>query len=182
MAPIKRSYKGERFTQEKAQAAVDILTPLITCDKLFFGGSYCREKASCGDLDVAVLSNNGTYQSIIEIIKQFKGDTLVAFGPGAALTRLVLDIEDIPLKFQIDFWFITNVGQWGPLCMFVAGDKTQNIQQRIAIMKQGYSLSQYGVFRNNESCGDFPTEQSVYKYLGWLWVPYKDRNKNPPGE
>jgi DNA polymerase/3'-5' exonuclease PolX len=174
---IRKSFKGERFSIELASEIVPQLERLIAADKLFVGGSYIRGRRDIGDLDIAVLKNSDTQNSIDLLVKFWNGEVLVS---GPAQTRLVLEYPGQPgFKFQVDIWFAQNEGQFGPLSMFVAGSGMFNVIQRSQAAKQGYCLGQTVITNSTTklSAGDFPTEQSVYDFFGWQWIPYSQRNK-----
>lgn len=161
-----------KFSQETATKIIEFVKSNISAQQMFFGGSYIRGCPMVGDIDLAVLRAPDTDASIERLIADFCVQNISG---GRKQKRMVLR-SPAGLPFQLDIWLIDDVGQWGPLCMFVAGDGQLNIIQRAKASQLGYMLSQYTVSRNNISVGAFPTERSVYQFFGWDWIGYTKRN------
>lgn len=168
---MKHSFKGTRFSWGEADKLIAWLAPLIQAEKLFWGGSYVRRNVMCGDLDVAILKSADTDASLKQLFTENGHLMLVN---GSSIKRLALNRKGT--LFQLDVWLVDTEDKWGPLCMFVAGNGSLNILQRRQATARGCVLSQYGVTRNGVSLGAFPTEQSVYAFFGWPWIPYEKRN------
>lgn len=191
--PAKRSFKGQRFSRERAKLYIAKLDHWLFSnwlganDKIFYGGSWARGCEEIGDIDVAICFDGVDHpitKESVELPKMFRNDWEVeTLSSGVKLARHVVDFSPIfaaapslEYKFQLDLWFIDNPNQWGPLCMFVAGSGRFNMHQRVLASKQGYVLNQYTVLKDGESMGSFPTEVSVYQFFKWPFVPYSRRN------
>lgn len=172
MPPGKANLNLLPIARVQAEEIVAYLSSRLVGNKLFFGGSYIRQRPVCGDIDLAILRNPDTDVSIsnLELSNGVKVLT-----KGNKQTRQILEFNGF--EFQLDIWFVDNPGQWGPMCMFVAGNAVVNIRQRQAATRQGYVLSQYAVTKDGQPTQDFLTEQSVYNFFKWPWLPYEMRNQ-----
>lgn len=168
----RKSYKGDRFPWEQADSIVKCLTEQLEAERLFAGGSYCRQQQDCGDIDIAILENELTRTSIDHLVDGWEGEYLIN---GNKVKRIVLTAP-WGLKFQLDLWLIDDPGQWGPLVMFVAGSGNFNKMQRWHAIQAGYTLTQYALQKDGVSVSSMPEEIDVYTYLGWTYVNYDKRS------
>lgn len=170
--PTNKTFKNEPMDWAVADRLVQNIHSILNgrADMLFFGGSYIRESAKVGDIDLAILANDNTPKAL-EDLWTYAGQMKLT--NGNVQKRWVLRFDE-PL-FQLDIWIVSLIKSWGPLCMFVAGNGVLNIKQRQLATKAGYVLSQYAVTKDGASCGEFPSEISVYNFFHWPWIPYSKR-------
>lgn len=189
------SKSGFRYPRSLGLEIFERIVQSVDHEDCFLGGSYVRELPSIGDIDIVILTNNiektqsglsmlhGTWlRRGISSSMNFEIPDQVGF-------RYYRNGYKLPQTIQVDFWLTDNPGNWGAYCMFCAGDQRLNIIQRSKASKQGYLLGfslrkKIGMTTDKKGnptieYGDpinLPTEQEVYKYLGWDWIPYKDRS------
>lgn len=162
------SAKTEKHPRALIQRLYESIKPVLAYSNTHFvGGSFVRGCPTCGDLDIAVLQPAGYFD------EEFKSlGTVLSYGE--TVKRIVIPFEGKDI--QVDVWATANSGNWGPLCMFVAGSGKLNMIQRANATRRGYTL---GFSLKDKALGieiPLPTEQDVYKFLKWPWLPYSERN------
>lgn len=171
------SIKGERHSWITmfmlAKWTQKFLEPIVQDQYIFFGGSLIRNQPDCGDLDLCLAPRVDKLLAIEKFHEMAgdKGQILVS----GMVNRITMPFED--KLIQVDMW-LTEPEHWGAMCMFVAGSGKFNMIQRIHAAKQGYLLSQNGLFQKEEERIEIPcyTETKVYEELKWAWVPYEKRS------
>jgi len=65
---------------------------------------------------------------------------------------------------------------WGSALLYFTGSKNYNIKIRRIAIKQGYKLSEYGLYKNNKQIAG-KSEKEVCKKLGIKWIPPEQRER-----
>jgi DNA polymerase (family 10) len=132
-------------------------------------GSIRREKATVHDVDLVVGCSVSDFKSIMS----------------SACDRANIYYEEltktpVPKKFdcligevQINSYFATSEN-WGAMVLFLTGNQLFNIIMRGEAKKQGYKLSQYGLFHGPEVIAG-RTEGQIFDALGLDYIEPKDR-------
>ena len=166
--------KTGRLLLPQAQAiANSLITWISGCpqvQKVDFLGSLRRQAATIGDIDISVASSDAS-----SVIKRF-----VSY---PKLTR-VIDSGDrtasilVPPDCQIDL-MVQPPEQYGSLLQHFTGSKLHNIALREYALKQGYSLSEYGIKSLKQAKNfNFSDEKSFYNFLGLDYIPPEIRENN----
>ena len=129
------------------------------------GGSWRREAPTIGDLDVMVITDDGTFADL-EMPPGFVAEKR---GPNIIQGELTLEREILPEfpiedSMHVDFWACRPEARGAFLC-FITGPKSLNIQQRAKAVSMGLTLSQYGLFDASQHQLDNGTEVSIYSLL-----------------
>jgi DNA polymerase (family 10) len=132
-------------------------------------GSVRRQTAEVNDIDIVV----GCGADILK--SHLKG---ICLGAGVRYLEITKKLQ--PVKFdcliaRVPFNFYTATEEnWGAMILFLTGNQLFNIIMRGEAKKQGYKLSQYGLFHGPEIIAG-KREEQIFKALGLRWVYPKDR-------
>jgi DNA polymerase (family 10) len=146
-----------------AQRIIKELSKILGVEQIEIAGSLRRWNETVGDIDVLVASTDASpimhkfvnLSSIKQVIVQ--GDTK---------SSIVLD-EGI----QVDIRVVEPIA-FGAALQYFTGSKAHNIALRRIAQKQGWKLSEYGLFElenNRRIAGS--SEKEIYKKLGMTWIP-----------
>ncbi|MCJ7740712.1 PHP domain-containing protein, partial [Candidatus Microgenomates bacterium] len=148
-------------------------------------GSLRRFVSTIGDIDVAV-STYEPEEAISWFLKYPKKASIVEKGPSGA-TILLDNGRQIDLRVQ-------SPDKFGAMLQYFTGSKNHNIHLRELALKQGLSLSEYGIklikkiqitntksnskfkiqnskFNKKLNLYQFPNEKDFYNALGLSWIP-----------
>lgn len=162
-------WRSEKFyrSREEVKPFIDqLVLELADSDSHWIpGGSWRRGADKIGDLDIMVVTPSGTFSEFT---------FPASFRPQRQKDRVaqgdyIVNGESI----HMDFW-VCSPPERGALLMFITGPKDLNIHQRAAALKQGFTLSQYGLFKG-EFQADDGTEADIYLVLGLDWIPPRER-------
>jgi DNA polymerase (family 10) len=151
-----------RIPLKKAEMIADgILAQLKRCncvDKISVAGSLRRKKATIGDIDILVSSDNSN--TIIEAFTKVKeADKVIAKGS----TKAVIITKD---GIQVDLR-VLKPESWGAGLLYFTGSKNLNIQLRKIAIKKGLKLNEYGLFdKKTNRLVASKTEEDICKKLG----------------
>ena len=141
-------------------------------------GSYRRELASSGDIDV-LITGDKEFSELMAILTRDK--YLVGhFANGAEKYLGIAKLPRFKTHRRIDILYIPKE-KYAFALLYFTGSQQHNIKMRNMALEKGYSLSEHGLkYMNGENKGqfvdqDFPTEQSIYEFLGMEYVAPKDR-------
>lgn len=160
------------------------------CLKMEICGSYRREKKDSGDIDVLIYHeflnteeevNDWECQYLPLIIKHLKGakflvDDLTVKGSTKYMGMCKLGKN--PVR-RIDIRFIPKEALPSALLYFTgSGDFNKNM--RTFALKQGYTINEYGIFKNLKTGKkgasiDIKEEKDIFNILGLEWVHPRDR-------
>ena len=124
-------------------------------------GSLRRQAATVGDIDIAVASDHPqiTLEHFVNYPKKVR-----ILEKGDRTASLIL-----PGGVQVDL-MVQPPQSYGSLLQHFTGSKHHNIALREFSLKQGMSLSEYGI-KIRGKLQKFATEESFYKKLGLAWIP-----------
>lgn len=128
-------------------------------------GSLRRWVVTTGDIDLAVVAARGKEKDIIQHFLSYPGRVkTVVSGPKKATLTLASGY-DIDLR-------VADEESYGAMLQYNTGSKAHNIKLRDFALKKGYSLSEYGIKKiQNSKLLKFKTEEEFYKFLGLQYIP-----------
>lgn len=157
-----------------------------------FAGSLRRGKETIGDIDVLVSTTDAAgageaFRAMPDVVQ------VISSGDGRSSVRIAInpdsgrwkmdgegDREKIGTSIQVDLRVIDE-SCWGAAMMYFTGSKEHNIALRERALKMGCTLSDYGLFPDDQEPeppqkrGIKPivsrTEEEIYKRLGLAWIP-----------
>lgn len=124
-------------------------------------GSFRRMKETVGDIDILCTGDGG--DKIIDHFVHLPGITRIL---GAGETKGSVIFSD---RYQMDLRVVPTES-YGAALQYFTGSKQHNIHLRTIAKGRGLKISEYGVFREEESVGG-REEQDVYGVLGLRWIP-----------
>ncbi len=161
---------------EIAQQMTAQLEKLPGVDKVTPAGSLRRGRETVGDLDLLVTgkccTNEAQRNKVIEKILGFpgilevlaKGENKVSF---KLRSGMQVDVRLLPPE------------SFGAALQYFTGSKNHNVSLRQRALKQGYTLSEYGLVRmEDEKRVAGRTEEEIYRKLGLEWIPPELRENN----
>jgi DNA polymerase (family 10) len=120
-------------------------------------------KETIGDLDILAASSDPP--AVMKIVAGISGVNDIA-SSGSTKTSL-LTREGLRVDVRV-----VAPDEFGAALQYFTGSKEHNVRVREIAVKQGYKLSEYGLFRvsdNEKVAGE--TEEQVYGALGMQWPP-----------
>lgn len=139
--------------------ADEIKNNLSKLDKVMdvkVAGSIRRRKETIGDIDILVVTDNP-----IEIMEYFTSmdgvDRVIARGPTKSTVMLKenvsCDLREVPIK------------SFGSALLYFTGSKEFNVELRKMAIKNGWKLSEYGLFKEDKMIAG-RTENEIFQKLG----------------
>lgn len=157
--------ESKRFLYHYAKlVALEIIRNLkaLGYKDVYYAGSLRRCKETIGDLDIIVVGNS----SVIDKFLKFDFiDKVLAVGEKKVSVNLKSGI-------QCDLRVFPKESLGASLCYFT-GSKAHNIKLRNIALKKGYTLNEYGLFKNYGSKEKVAgrTEEEIYRKLGMQFIP-----------
>ncbi|MBI2682122.1 MAG: DNA polymerase/3'-5' exonuclease PolX [Acidobacteriales bacterium] len=153
-----------------AQALVKYLAATPGVETVTPAGSLRRGRETIGDLDILItgkgcIEGSKQCEAIIEKVVNYpdaaevlaKGGNKVSF---RLKSGMQVDVRLLPPE------------TFGAAMLYFTGSKTHNVALRQRALKQGLTLSEYGLFRvKDEKRVVSKTEDEIYKKLGLTWMP-----------
>ena len=157
------------------QPLLEYLDELQEIERIEVAGSYRRRRETVGDIDLLVVAKDAgpvmqhfvAYPKLSRI--EMAGDTR---GRIALQSKLEVDLRVLPRK------------SYGAALVYFTGSKEHNIRLRRLAIDRGLRLSEYGVFRQDETTADSDErdpwhgemiagaeEDEVYASLDLAWIP-----------
>ncbi|MCL4519386.1 MAG: DNA polymerase/3'-5' exonuclease PolX, partial [Thaumarchaeota archaeon] len=124
-------------------------------------GSLRRMKETIGDIDVLIEADDPS-ESIEYFTKEPEVRDVLAAGDTKASVRLESNV-------QVDARVIQEKS-WGAALLYFTGSKAHNIELRTVAIRQHMHLSEYGLFREDETLVAGSSEEEVYKALGLDYI------------
>jgi len=161
-----------RFLLDEADRTAQKLTAHLAhiagIEKITPAGSLRRGRETVGDLDILITGpccvDDQMRLGLMEEILRFpgivdvlaKGDNKVSF---KLRNGMQVDVRTLPPE------------SYGAALQYFTGSKNHNVTLRQRALKQGYTLSEYGLFTldNNERVAG-TTEDDIYGNLGLEWI------------
>jgi DNA polymerase (family 10) len=130
---------------------------------LVAAGSLRRFRETVGDIDLM-----GTADNAEAVIKAFTSLPMVKEVLASGTTKASVVVSG---GLQVDLRIVEH-DSFGSLLQYFTGSKQHNINLRTKVLRQGLSLSEYGI--TNLKTGKlekFATEEAFYKRLGLQYIP-----------
>lgn len=159
----KRTDGEQRFrlgsVVEIADSLVEYLQDVEGIKQVVVAGSYRRCKETVGDLDILVTCKQDSpvmdrfveYDEVDEVVSKGKTKSTVVLRSG----------------LQVDLRKVAEVS-CGAALHYFTGSKAHNIAVRKMAVKKGWTINEYGVFKNDDRLAG-KTEEEVYEQVG---LPY----------
>ena len=158
--------RGHRMNLDTAQNTanrwLDWIRQQPGVERAEAAGSLRRWKTTVGDIDIVVAINDPT--ALMAGLASHP-DAARVLGSGANKTSL-----ELPGGVNMQVW-TQPTERFGTLLQFVSGSKDHNVALRALAQKQGLSLSERCVTREDGTELLFANEEDVYKTLGLDFVP-----------
>lgn len=153
-----------RFLLRFGVNVAEELTQYLEQPRVEAAGSLRRGRETVGDLDLLVCAGEPepvlkkfvTHPKVGEVLARGENKASVKFG----LEQIQVDVRVLPEE------------SYGAALQYFTGSKTHNVALRQRALRQGLTLSEYGLFQvadNARVAGR--TEEEVYERLGLLWIP-----------
>lgn len=157
----RRSLLDEALAQ--ARAIQDELDHLEAVERHRVAGSLRRMTETIGDIDILVASDDP--EAAMESLTELKAASDV-IGSGPTKTSL-----RTPSGLQVDVRVVAP-DEFGAALQYFTGSKEHNVRVREHAVKEGFKLSEYGLFKieGNERVAA-ETEDEVYRALGMQTPP-----------
>ncbi|MFB6134135.1 MAG: DNA polymerase/3'-5' exonuclease PolX [Halanaeroarchaeum sp.] len=162
-----------------ADEVLDTLADVPAAERSEVAGSLRRWRATIGDVDVLVASDDGGAVSD-GLVDWDRVDDVIETGP----TKTSVRIEDV----RVDLRVVTP-SEFGSALQYFTGSKDHNITLRNYAIDHGKKVNEYGVFDvsdvddpdEGQRVGEVlarETEEDVYEALGLPWIPPEMREDN----
>ena len=147
-------------------------------------GSYRRGADTCGDVDVVICAGfNGTEfekerAKLLEVVDRLEGsgfitDRLNQASDGYSMFMGICRLDGHALHRRIDLKLWPKEDYPFALLHFT-GDSHLNRSMRLAVKREGYKLTDHGLFKNGERI-DCSTEKEIFERLGFEYLEPMDR-------
>ncbi len=144
-------------------------------------GSYRRGASNSGDIDLIVTNDDNNKKAFNDFLDELIKRKIVL----EVLTRgktKSLTIGQIPghRPRRLDFLY-ASPSEYAFAVLYFTGSKTFNTVQRQRALDLGYSLNEHGLYhmvsgkKGAKLEGNFPTEKSIFDFLGMEYREPKDR-------
>jgi DNA polymerase (family 10) len=146
-----------------AEETVAELSTLAGCVDCTYAGSLRRMRESIGDVDILAAARDSA--PLMEAFTRLPlVAEVIAHGPTKSSIRTTSGL-------QVDLRVVAPE-VWGAALQYFTGSKAHNIRIREIAVRKGLKLSEYGLFRAEDSrLIVSETEQEVYEQLGLPWIP-----------
>ena len=146
---------------ETAEKLTDYLKERKEVEKVTPAGSLRRGRETVGDLDLLVTGTD--HAKIADHFAAYPGvDQILGKGEDKVSVKLKNGL-------QVDVRLLESE-KYGAALMYFTGSKEHNIALRERARKQGWKLSEYGLFEGDKVLAS-RTEEAVYKKFGLEWIP-----------
>jgi len=150
-----------------AKKIVKLLKNHKAIQKVDYMGSLRRKKATIGDIDILVSSNNP--KKVMDFFTQMSTVTKILVRGDTKSSILFEGYLQIDLR-------VVPPKSYGTAAQYFTGSVEHNVLLRKIAIKQGYKLSEWGLFdRKTGDQIETRTESSVYLKLGLKLIPPERR-------
>ncbi|MEV4502442.1 DNA polymerase/3'-5' exonuclease PolX [Streptomyces klenkii] len=148
---------------DAAERIVADLSRIDGCERCAFAGSLRRMRETIGDIDVLVAADRA--EPFMEAISTLPYTAeVIARGSKKTSVRTVDGL-------QVDLRVLPP-DAWGAGLLYFTGSKPHNIRIREIAVRQGWKLSEYGLFYGKSGKKiTSETEEAIYAKLGLPWIP-----------
>ena len=150
-----------------AKKIIARLKKLKEVQKVNYMGSLRRKKSTIGDIDILVSSTNS--KSVMDFFTKMP-EAVRTLVKGKTKSSILFDGF-----LQIDLRVVPPES-YGTAAQYFTGSIEHNVMLRKIAIKQGYKLSEWGLF-NRKTKEQIPTktEKAVYNLLGFKLIPPEKR-------
>lgn len=178
---LKGRGRKKQILLSKAEQIADKLFQYLKinpdCLKIATLGSLRRKVPLVGDIDIAIASEKAN--SILEYFTKYEGIEKI-IEKGSSSSSIILNNG-----YQVDL-IVIPLNSFGSLLQHFTGSKEHNIKLREQALKNGLSLSEYGIKTTKKSCKNNPNkkyfnkksglyqfekEKDFYNAIGLNWIP-----------
>jgi DNA polymerase (family 10) len=145
-----------------AQELLDFLRSVAGVRAAEAAGSLRRMRDTVGDLDLLVATSDS--QAVMDAFVG-RGDVVRVLGHGETKSSVEFTHE---LRAQL---WAHPPERFGTALQYATGSKDHNVRLRELALKQGLSLSEHALTKQDGSEILCPTEEKVYSTLGLPWIP-----------
>lgn len=147
-------------------------------------GSYRRGKQQSGDIDIIITNtdnNKKAFEDFLDALVE-KGIITHLLSRGRTKSLTLAKLPGKPAR-RVDLMY-TPPQEYAFATLYFTGSKAFNTMQRQRALNLGYTLNEHGMHEmknGNKGAkveGDFPDEQSIFKFLG---MKYKAPNERRDG-
>lgn len=146
-----------------AEEIVAALAAVPGCTDCAYAGSLRRMKETIGDVDIlAAAADSAPLMAAFTTMPQV--DEVIAHGATKSSVRTSAGL-------QVDLR-VVEPAVWGAALLYFTGSKPHNIRVRELALRQGLTLSEYGLSQVEDGALVVAeTEEQVYERLGLPWIP-----------
>ena len=148
--------------EEYAEPLVDYLDNVDGVKKVTVAGSFRRRLETVGDLDILVLCDDP--EKVMDKFVQYE-DVERTVSKGDTRSTVVLDNE-----FHVDVRIVPEES-YGAAMHYFTGSKDHNIAMRKLAKDNGWKLSEYGLFKDDDNRLAGKTEEEIYDKFNMDWIP-----------
>jgi DNA polymerase (family 10) len=145
-----------------AEELLDYLRKVPGVKDVELGGSLRRMRATVGDIDLLAAAKDSS-----AVMDAFVKRTDVARVLGKGETKSSVEFRQ-GLRAQL---WVHPPEHWGTALVYATGSKDHNVRLREYALKQGFSLSEHSLVREDGSEITCEREEQVYQALGLAWIP-----------
>jgi DNA polymerase (family 10) len=146
-----------------AEELVSYLRALPGVTQAQYCGSLRRGRETIGDIDIALAAESSHGAAISKAVTQHPSTAAVI---GAGPTKTSIRTAD---GVQVDVRVLPPES-WGAALLYFTGSKEHNIRLRELAISKGLKLSEWGLFKGEESIAS-RTEEEIYAALDLAWIP-----------
>lgn len=140
-------------------------------------GSYRRGKRESKDVDVLIKTgryNNGFLKKLVEEMKN-KGIIVGVFLDGNKKFSGLVKVGKGMRVRHLDILYVKK-SEWATALLHFTGSGIFNVLLRQKIKKDGYKLSEKGLYKDGKKIGGIEREEDIFKKLGMKYIPPKMRS------
>jgi len=151
--------------KDDVQKLIDTISEVDGVERCTVAGSFRREKPTVGDIDILVITKSAVKVadaiSKLSIVRDVvaHGDTKISF--------------DLHSGLRVDVRLVKK-DQWGSALLYFTGSKDHNIAMRKIAIKNGWKLSEYGLFEGEKVLAS-KEEEDIYEKLDLRYYQPNER-------
>lgn len=132
-------------------------------------GSYRRNSAFSGDIDILVIGNSNDFSNFIKLLKDNFECHIYANG----VYKVSMIVKLGKLYVIVDVFYSTP-DEYIYQLLYLTGSKNFNIQMRRTAKIRGFLLNQHGLYKKGKKV-DVNDENDVFDAIGMTYVPPEQR-------
>ena len=144
-------------------------------------GSYRRGASNSGDIDMIITNSSDNRKAFTDFLQALQDDNIIIHLLSKGKTKS-LTIGQLPGKpaRRIDLMY-SPPSEYAFATLYFTGSKAFNTMQRQRALDLGFTLNEHGMHqmvnkrKGAKVQGDFPTEQSIFEFLGMKYKKPSER-------